>query len=250
MWRRLLNWGVFFDLAATVPAVVHAVYCINRLFSGVKFAELEVMLGIVIISAANLLWLPYRMMPLTLSLAERRRREELALTLLTPREYLWPRVRWTLLRAMLPWLCGAFPMLIALMIDSITDIVSPYCWYMCIFLTTYIAMLGFTVKNFEHACLMQSLGYSGSQFLFFTAPLIAFILFTSLSIGVPWIAMLFLEPNSASEGMIILVPYYIALGAVFVHWTRDVVRKALWGFFQFESPGGSIPPGRDRRRSG
>jgi hypothetical protein len=96
---RRLNIGTFVDLA---------VLCGAWAIGGWAVIEVDVgdvrWLVIVLLLCApmNALYLQIRLTPRLLALVDLRRREEMALTMISPHDYLWPRLKWPLLLAAAP----------------------------------------------------------------------------------------------------------------------------------------------------
>ncbi len=57
-------------------------------------------------------WMPIRNVTTIIRLADRRRREELSLTFIEPRDHLWHSLKWPMLRLSLMALCLSIPMVI------------------------------------------------------------------------------------------------------------------------------------------
>lgn len=119
-WGNVLGWLV--DLAALAVAWYFcAILALMELWRGVKLAELGVMIMIVLIAAANAIWVQIRIAPRMSQLAFKPRREELAVTLIRSREYLIARLKWPLIRVLAPVGSTLPVMIVPLMIDMVWD---------------------------------------------------------------------------------------------------------------------------------
>lgn len=103
-WRSRDIWGWLVDLTVLAAAWWLAIEGIRDLFSNNWLSGLLLALIAMLIPAANSVWLQIRIAPRIVRLSNRALREELAVTLLPARKYLWKRLRAPLVRALLPTL--------------------------------------------------------------------------------------------------------------------------------------------------
>lgn len=116
----LVGWLV--DLVALGGAWWLTIVSFIELRRGGFLSELGMYFCVVLVPAANALWLQIRVAPRIALLAQKMRREELALTLIRPREYLVPRLRWCFVRALLPMATTLPFQVISLWVDDSGDV--------------------------------------------------------------------------------------------------------------------------------
>lgn len=99
--------AVLLDAIYVLAAVIFVL--LLRFQTAEFLGDLVLLIGIAAIYLVTAFYMPLRLTPLMISLADRRRREELALTPLDPREYLWQYFKRPLIRLPSLIVCTTLP---------------------------------------------------------------------------------------------------------------------------------------------
>jgi hypothetical protein len=118
-WRNIIGWLI--DLAVLAVALGFAIdLMLKDWFNNIR-SPVEFMIPCFTIPVVNIIWLQIRLGSRMPSLAFRPRREELALTFISARNYLVPHFKWPMVRALAPT-CLAWPLLtISIFAESSVD---------------------------------------------------------------------------------------------------------------------------------